>query len=197
MAFQQWNIRGLRSHRLNLRHLIYNYNPFIICLRETFLTYPPVPIPNYHFVSSPHSIAQSSILIHKKKTPYTSLSFQTTIPCTIFCIFLQRWITVISVYVSPSIPIAFNASKTLFSQLQPPFIITGNFNCRHTLWRDTTKTSCGWSLEHFLSITELIIFNSDHSTHFDRRTQSFSCLDLSTRSSLLRLSLFSPRPIPL
>lgn len=67
MAFQQWNIRGLRSHRLNLHHLIYNYNPFIICLRETFLTYPPVPIPNYHFVSSPHSIAQSSILIHKKK----------------------------------------------------------------------------------------------------------------------------------
>lgn len=150
MALLQWNIRGFRSHRPDLRHLLSSYNPSIVCLQETFLTHPPVPIPNYHFVSLPHSIFASSILVHHK-TPYIIPPLQTTIPCTVIRIFLRRWITIISVYFSPSLPIDFLEFETLLSQLQPPFLIAGDFNCRHTHWGDSIINTRGRSLEQFLT----------------------------------------------
>ena len=93
----------------------------------------------------------------------------------------------ISVYFSPSHPIDFTAFETLISQLQPPFLVVGDFNCRHTLWGDSTTNSRGRSLERFLFTNNLIILNSDRPTHFDMRTQSFSCLDLSLCSPTLHL----------
>ena len=188
MAILQWNIRGLRAHRHDLRYLISNYEPQVICLQETFLTQPPIPIPNYHYIYSPHSIANSGILIHHK-TPHTALNINTTVPCTVLRVFLQRWITIISVYFSPSHTINYNAFHNLLSQLQPPLLVVGDFNCRHTLWGDSIVNSRGRSLEQFLSTIDLSILNTDRPTHFDTRTQSFSCLDLSLCSPSLNLQL--------
>ena len=68
-----------------LRYLLSIYQ--VIYLQKTFLVQPFTPIPNYHFIHSPHSIAASSILIHHK-TPYTYLNIETIIPCTMLQIFL-------------------------------------------------------------------------------------------------------------
>ena len=35
--FIQWNCCGIRGHRDDLRDLVYNNNPSVICLQETFL----------------------------------------------------------------------------------------------------------------------------------------------------------------
>ena len=91
MSILHCNIRSLRTHR-NYLYLL--YEPHVICLQETFLVRPPTPIPNYHFIHSPHSIAGASILIHHK-TPYTYLNIDITIPCTVLRILLQRWITIV------------------------------------------------------------------------------------------------------
>ena len=72
-----WNIYGFRSHTNDL-----HYEPRVICLQETFSVQPPTPIPNSHFIHSPHSIAAASILIHHN-TPYTYLNIDTTIPCIV------------------------------------------------------------------------------------------------------------------
>ena len=66
-------------------------------------------------------------------------------------------------------------------------MVVGDFNCRHTLWGDSTITPRGRSLESFLSSSDLVLLNNDHPTHFDTRTQSFSCLDLSLCSPSLQL----------
>lgn len=188
MSILQWNIRGFRAHRHDLRYLISNYEPQVICLQETFLTQTPIPIPDYYYIYSPHSISDSGILVHRK-TPYINLTINTTIPCTLLRVFLQRWITIVSVYFSPSHTIDFNTFYNLLSQLQPPLLVVGDFNCRHTLWGDSIVNSRGRSLEHFLSTIDLSILNNDRPTHFDTRTQSFSCLDLSLCSPSLSLRL--------
>jgi len=121
MSILHWNIRSFRSHRHDLRYLLANYEPNVICLQETFLVQPPIPIPNYFFIHSPHSISVSSILVHCK-TPYVLVDIETTIPCTLLRVFLQRWITVVSVYFSPSHPIDFDAFHDLLSHLTPPFV---------------------------------------------------------------------------
>lgn len=126
MTLLQWNFRGFRTHRPDLRHLTSSSNPSIICLQETFRTHHPIPIPNYHFVSSLHSLPISSIVFHHK-TQYNILPLQTTVPCTIIHIFLRFWITNISIYFSHSLSIDFSA----FS-FQPPFLIPGDFNSPHS-----------------------------------------------------------------
>ena len=60
----------------------------------------------------------------------------------------------------------------------PPFIVFGDFNCRHTLWGNFVVTSRGWSFDYLLHDFDLTLLNSGAPTHFDLRTQTFSCLDL-------------------
>ncbi len=186
MFLLQWNLRGFASHRYDLRHLLSRYTPQVVCLQETFLTSPPVPISNYNFLFSPHSLVSTAILVHHK-TPYILQNIATLLPCTVAQIHLQRWITVINLYLSPARPFNLQALDTLLSTLAPPFLVVGDFNCRHTLWGDTTITPRGRSLEFFLSSSDLVLLNTDCPTHFDTRTQSFSCLDLSLCSPSLQL----------
>ncbi len=128
------------------------------------------------------------IYIYKKnKTPYLLQNITTPLPCTVAQIHLQRWITVINLYLSPSHPLNLQALDTLLSTLASPFLVVGDFNCRHTLWGETTITPRGCSLESFLSSSDLVLLNTDHPTHFDTRTQSFSCLDLPLCSPSLQL----------
>ena len=75
----------------------------------------------------------------------------------------------------------------LLSGLPPPIIVVGDFNCRHTLWGDSVITSRGRSLASFLHDHNLTLLNSGAPTHFDLRTQSFSCLDLAFCSPSLLL----------
>ena len=188
MSILQWNIRGFRSHRQDLRHLISSCSPKIICLQETFLTSPPFPIPQYQFFSLPHSISSSAILVHQTipRSPYPVV---TTLPCTVLRVFLHRWVTLVSFYFSPSQPIDFNALRSLLSSLSSPLLVVGDFNCRHTLWGDSIINPRGRSLELFLHDFDLTLLNNEHPTHFDLRTQTFSCLDLSLCSPDLLLDL--------
>ena len=187
MSLLQWNLRGFNSHRYDLRHLLSCYNPQVVCLQETFLTSPPVPIPDYNFLFSPHSLNSAAILVHHK-TPYILQTVTTPLPCTVVKVHLQRWITIINVYLSPSQPLNLHTLTTLMSSLSPPFLVVGDFNCRHTLWGDSTINPRGRSLESFLTTTtDLVLLNTDRPTHFDVRTQSFSCLDLTLCSPSLQL----------
>ena len=188
MSVLQWNIRGFRAHRQDLRHLISSYSPQVLCLQETFLTCPPVPIPHYRFFSSPSFISSSAILLHQSVAS-TPLPVSTTIPCTVLRVFLHRWVSLVSLYLSPSQPIDFEALSSLFLALPSPLLVVGDFNCRHTLWGDSVVSSRGRSLVNFLQGFDLVLLNSLAPTHFDLRTQSFSCLDLAFCSPALRLDL--------
>lgn len=74
MALLQSNIQGFFSHRPYICHLICSNNPPTICLQETFLPQPPVPIPKYHFVSFPHSLCLLSTHPSRNTIHYTSCS---------------------------------------------------------------------------------------------------------------------------
>ena len=135
MSILQWNIRGFNTHRNDLRYLISQFNPYVICLQETFLNTPPFPIPNYTFIHLPHSIHASSILIHSS-VPHQLLANPTTLPCTFLRIFLKRWITLFSIYLSPSLAFDFTSLQTFLASLPPPFLVLGDFNSRNPFWGD-------------------------------------------------------------
>ncbi len=126
------------------------------------------------------------MLVHNG-TPYILQNVNTPLMCTVVKIYIQHWITIINLYFSPSQPLNLQALNILLASLSPPFLVVGDFNCRHSLWGDSTTNSHGRSLENFLLTTDLTILNSNHPTHFDPRTQTFSCFDLSLCSPSLQL----------
>lgn len=127
--------------------MIYNGTSAVeVLFTQTWLIYhlPPRNLPHTFSstnsqlpfcVNPPFSIC-SPMLVHHK-TPYTIPPLQTAIPWTVIYIFLCCWITIISIYLSPSID--FLKFETLLSQLQlqPPLLIDGDFNCCPTLWGDS------------------------------------------------------------
>ena len=178
MSLLQWNMRSFHRQRDDLRLLLSTHQPLVVCLQETLLTSVPAPVPLYHFLSSPFSLAASAILVHHS-VPFQSLSLPTTLPCTISRIFLRRWFTVVSLYLSPAVPIDFPQLDSLISRLPRPFLLLGDFNCRHSLWGDSVTSTRGRLLEHFLASRDLVLLNDGSPTHIDPRTHSSSCLDLS------------------
>ena len=142
MSIVQWNIRSFSRQRNDLRLLLSTYQPLVVCLQETLLTSIPISIPHYHFLSSPSSLSDTSILIHQS-IPYELLSLPTSLPCTIARVFLRRWLTIVSLYLSPSVPIDFSQLDSLLSRLPRPFLLLGDFNCRNTLWGDTVISTRG------------------------------------------------------
>lgn len=104
-------------------------------------------------------LSSSSILVDQK-TPYTISPFQSTIPCKIVrssSLLDHNYFNLLS----PSLSNDFDAFKTSLSQLQPPFLILGDFNCRHTLRGN------------------LALLNPNHPTHLDMRPYLFHALSFS------------------
>ena len=178
MSILQWNLRSFNKQRNDLRYLLKHFNPLVVCLQETQLKALPTPIPDYHFISFPHSLSTTCILIHKS-VPFEPVTINTPLQCTATRIFLGHWFTIVSLYLSPSIPIDFTLFKDLLSQISSNFLLLGDFNCRHTLWGDSIINTRGRLLENFISAHDLFLLNSGTHTHFDARTKSFSCIDLS------------------
>ena len=131
MSIVQWNMRSFSRQRNDLHLLLSTHQPLVVCLQETLLNSIPIPIPSYHFLSSPSSLYDTSILIHQS-IPFEPLSLPTSLPCTITRVFLRCWFTIVSLYLSPSVPIDFSQLDTLLSQLPRPFLLLGDFNCRST-----------------------------------------------------------------
>ena len=169
MSILQWNLRSFNKQRNDLRYLIKHFNPLVVCLQETQLKVLPTPIPDYHFISFPHSLSTTCILIHKS-VPFEPVTINTPLQCTATRIFLGHWFTIVSLYLSPSIPIDFTLFKDLLSQISSNFLLLGDFNCRHTLWGDSIINTRGRLLENFISSHDLFLHNSGTHTPLDTRT---------------------------
>ncbi|KAK3871567.1 hypothetical protein Pcinc_023307 [Petrolisthes cinctipes] len=75
-----------------------------------------------------------------------------------------------------------------FSNNFPPTTDTQcDFNCRILQWDDSVTSSRDRSLEDFLISHDLFMLNSGSSTHFDGRTRTYSCIDVSMCSPALPL----------
>ena len=128
MTILEWIMRGCSVGRDDLRLLLSHR---VVCLQETLLAANPVPIPGYNFFSFPHSLYNTCILLHHT-TLYEQLVYHTILPCNFVRVYLNRWITVVSIHFSPSQPIDYTAFTALLFNLPTPFLLLGDNNCRNT-----------------------------------------------------------------
>ena len=90
-----------------------------------------------------------------------------------------RTFTVFSLYLPPNFPVDREDFVSLVQQLPSPFIISGDFNGRHTLWGDTLINPRGAMIATVVEALDLGIFNTGDHTHYHIQTDTITVLDLS------------------
>ena len=180
----QWNCRGLRTNLDNLKVLITEYKPAVICLQETKLksgiTVNVRGYSEYHHYCTDHERASggSSVLVnnaylHRKLDINTNLQIQ-AIRCT-----LGNPITICSVYIPPSQSISNYDIENIIMQLPKPFVLLGDFNAHNPIWGSKGINQRGKTLENQLVKSAICLYNDNTPTHIDPSNLSTSQLDLS------------------
>ncbi len=188
----QWNCRGVKPNFEEIKCLIADRDPALVCLQETRLDSDKMTIKNYDAYNktsnSPtdgRAIGGSSIFV-KKGMPHEHLQLNSNLQAVAVKVTLHRNITVCSVYVPPSHRLAQDEIDNLVGQLPSPFLLLGDFNGHSDLW--TNSDLCdgivmndqkGKAMESVLENFDLCLLNDGSPTYLHHATGSLTAIDLS------------------
>ena len=183
----QWNLQSLKTKFSELKLLINEHLPICICLQETLAHLNKIStISGYHVF---HSIPVrndghergASILVNKKIN-FENIQLSTNLQAVAIKVILEKTYTICSLYL-PHIDITKNEIESLISQLQPPFLLMGDFNARHQLWGDSISNGKGDIVEQLIMENDINILNDGSATHYHIQTNSYTVIDLTISSS--------------
>ena len=204
MSLVQWNIRGFQSNREQVRLFFKEHNLAAICLQETKLgNISPNCGHNFIFHRSPPPAGErahgGTCIISSKSFPQKVIQLDSTLQACAVQIFINKWITVCSLYLEPGLEsrlvdragnprqLEVEDLQALIDQLPQPFILLGDFNAKHTMWGEDRYDHRGLIIEELLDRNDIVLMNDGSSTRFDIVHNSTSAIDLSICSSSLRL----------
>lgn len=175
----QWNINGLYQHITELKLLLNQYEPVIICVQEThLLPHHNLKIPNYDiirkdFVDGMNASGGVAILI-KNIIHHKKINLDTTLQVVALQIFLrnneQPW-SICNFYLNPKDRPSQNQLDQLLQQIPNPTIIMGDFNAKNPLWgKNDTTNYLGRLVEQiFWENRDYCIINDGHPTYLQTR----------------------------
>ena len=147
MALCQWNMRGFKANREQVRVLFKEKNLAAICLQETklgnltpnfghnFLVFKSVPL------VGERAHGGTSIILTKTITQ-RALQINTVLQACAIQIFINKWITLCSLYLEPDLEsrlvdgagnprqLEVGDFQSLLDQLPQPYILMGDFNAK-------------------------------------------------------------------
>lgn len=184
MFLLQWNLNGYYTHLEKLQILLAKHIPKIVCLQETHFkgnhchslrNYTPFfkNRLNREYASGGVATYVSS------DTPAQKINLNTTMEAVAVRIQLPTSLTICNIYIPPDNTVDLEEIRHIYTQMTPPMIFVGDFNCHNILWGCDSTSEKGRTLESFLQMEHLIILNSGEKTRFNSRNGSFSALDLS------------------
>ena len=194
MSILYWNCRGYMSNFEDLKILLLNHNPNIVCLQETFhgnnIPYPPrrysilsaAPVVDYpQGVRPPRGVLT---LIHTS-VPYQEIDLVSPLEATAIRVHSSNPITICNIYVTPNENLPQQDLVNLIQQLPPPFILVGDLNAHNPMWGSPHTNNHGRVVENILMTTDTCLLNTGEATHVHIQTGTSSCIDLCLVSSLL------------
>ncbi|KAE9528623.1 hypothetical protein AGLY_012198 [Aphis glycines] len=148
----QWNLNGFFKKQEELKLIIQNHDPQIICLQETnFKDNFTAHLKNYD---------------KNRRTPDRASGGVTN--------FIKSNI--------PNKEIKINKLENIIRQLPKPFIIVGDFNSHNIIWGSNNTNPRGKTIEKLIQNEDLILLNDTTPTHINLGNGNFSCIDLSLSS---------------
>ena len=189
----QWNCRGFWPNFNELKNITATLKPPVFCLQEVLLKstdkgsmkgYSSYIITSEAVDGRP--IGGSSILVHDS-VPHRQLSLKTSLQAVAVRVSFVTTVTVCSLYIPPRYNLCRGELEDLLSQLPAPVLLLGDFNAHSDLWdhRRLTSDVRGSTVEHFLLMSSLCLFNDGSPTYLHPGNGAQSALDLSLCSPSL------------
>ena len=190
MEILQWNITSYQAQFEELKKLL-EENPNLACLalQETRhgekTLYPPS---NYKILQSTKRRTDDRergvALLISKDLNYeeVQLNHSVNIEAVAAKIYLGRYYTICSLYISPSQSINSDEIVQLLDQLPKPFLLLGDMNAHHNRWGETTNCQRGVVFEKLLIEEDIALLNEDSKTHYSIQYGTSSLIDLSIAS---------------
>lgn len=188
----QWNCKGLRARTEDLKVLMHEFNPGIICLQETMLGNSPYnPGLNYSiFKSYPPTGDRAhggAAIIINKSLQHSTIQLNTTLQAVAISVILEKRITICSLYLPPDLAFNIGDIQSLIDQLPAPLLLLGDFNAHNPLWGSRFLDSKGKLIEDLIDRNDVTLYNNGSMTFHNIHDNHFSALDLSISSTSIHL----------
>ena len=183
----QWNCRGVRANRVDLRNIVSDLNPVALGLQELKVTkkkqIPRIPgYKAYHHIPDVNQAKGGVAFLVKSDFPQRKIPLNTTLQAVAVRVTINKPVTLCSVYLPPNKRVSYQELKSLVEQLPAPYMILGDFNAYSTVWGSRRTTARGRMIERLLDKKSLCLFN--------RGTPTYLCQ--TGRRSVLDLTICHP-----
>ena len=183
----QWNLQSLRTKFSDLKILIADLSPAILCLQETLIGTRCVNPPSgYTLVQSLPVRAdgheRGAAILIDKRIHTIRVPLRTTLQAVAIRAWLGKWYTICSLYL-PHVPTDRHDLSDLLTQLQAPYLLLGDMNAKSPMWGNTALNDVGRHFEYLLLNYPISLLNDGTPTHFHCQTGTYSTIDLSLCSS--------------
>lgn len=190
----QWNCCGYFQHIENIKQLISEYQPNVLCLQETNFKPDYSPTLRHYDVYNTNretgkKASGGAAIFVAKEVHSVEVNLTTNLEAVAITIWVPTPITICNVYLPASHNLVSQELINLISQLPSPFILTGDFNAHNQLWGSKSTKPRGKLIENVLLTTNLNLLNTGEPTHFNATSGTFSHIDLSFCSPALSTSL--------
>lgn len=177
----QWNCQSLISKRHELIYMINKYDPFIICLQETWLRQDSnFRMPGFTCLRADRNDGYGgAAMLIKNSLSFSLPSLPLFSDDLAVVAAIVNNICYVSVYFSRPSNNIFNQINNLFNVLPKPFVCLGDFNSHHQLWGYNSNNNYGEQLIDLLDFNNLCILNTGVPTRISRVGEGPSAPDLS------------------
>jgi len=180
----QWNLNGFFKKQNELKLIINNIDPQIICLQETnFKEDYTAPLKEYSGFSKNRTTANrasggTSIYV-KSNIPAQETQIKSNLETIAITIELKEKFTICNIYLPNLTNVSLSDLEDITKQLPKPYIIVGDFNAHNILWGSNSTDYRGQLIEKLITSQNLILLNDTSPTHINLANGKFSNIDLS------------------
>ena len=182
----QWNLQSLRTKFTELKVLLNDLSPAVVCLQETLIGLQAFGPSGFTLVRSTpvrhDGHERGAAILVDKRVHYVPVTLRTPLQAVAVRVWLGKWYTVCSLYI-PHVPLDPRDLSSLLSQLRSPFLLLGDMNARSPLWGDSTLNAFGRTFESLMLNHPISLLNDGSPTHYHCQSGTFSVIDLSICSS--------------
>lgn len=193
MNIIQYNIRGLFNNFEDLEILERDLEVDIFCLQETKLKKSDKPTHAKYNIISNHnesmSATQGVAILIKKHISFTTITLHTSLQAIAIKTRIPFECTIVSIYLHPNLRLHEAQLQAIINQIQPPFILLGDFNAHNPIWGSLSYNTKGRAIEQIILDNQLFLVNDGNHTYSHPGTGTNSCIDLTIASTNIATKL--------
>lgn len=193
-TFIQWNINGFYKRSVDINHIVYNFQPLILCFQENNLKDSHIAhIKNYSAFFKHRSVANrasrgvATFISNSLESENIPIISDLEVVATL--VKFQKHLCICNIYISGSKKFTKQNLIDIIRQLPKPFLLLGDFNSRNISWGCSHADDRGKVVEELLDDENLFLLNNNEPTRHNIVNSTFSAIDLSI-TNLNSASLF-------